>query len=68
MIRSAVYGTGGKLGCSAGSSCCSDCASHRLGDVSDQGNTSGGLLLSLAAIFGGLIIAVAASGKVGSRR
>jgi len=56
------------LGCTPGGSCCSECASHRLGDIADQGNTSGGLWLSLAAIFGGLLIAVAASGKVGARR
>lgn len=59
----------GKLGCVAGGSCCSDCASHRLGDVpADPPDASTALWFSLLAIFGGFAIAAAASGKLGSRR
>lgn len=54
----------GKLGCAPGGNCCSECASHRLGDVPAAGDTSSGLWISLFAILGGFAIAAAASGKV----
>jgi hypothetical protein len=59
MIRSLP-----RLGCAPGSSCCADCASHRLGEVQEAGDVSTALWVTLAAIVGGFLLAAGAGGKV----
>jgi hypothetical protein len=62
--------TTGKLGCAAGSGCCADCGTHRLGDVpaaalADTGIDSSAWLLTAVLIIGGFGLAYVASGKAG---